>query len=131
MIAGSAEREETPMEYLLLIHSDETATAPAPGTPGFEAYMAEWLAFNQRLIDGGHWIAAANLQPTGTATTLRRPGTGPTSIVDGPYAETKEQLGGFYLVSAAHLDQALEFAAAIPVPVGAVEVRPVAFRPSG
>lgn len=119
------------MDYLLLIHSDEHTPAPIPGGPGFEAYMAEWLAFNQRLIDGGHWISAANLQPTATATTLRRSGTGPPKLADGPYAETKEQLGGFYLISTAHLDEALELAAAIPLPAGAVEVRPVSFRPIG
>lgn len=117
------------MDYMILIHSDETTPAPAPGTPDFEGYMAAWMAYNQQLIDGGHWIAAANLQPTATATTLRRSGTGEPVTVDGPYAETKEQLGGFYLISARDLDQALELAAALPLPAGALEVRPVAFRP--
>ena len=57
------------MEYMILIHSDENSATPRPGTAGFEQMMASWMAYNQRLIDGGHWIAAANLQPTGTATT--------------------------------------------------------------
>jgi hypothetical protein len=99
------------MDYMILIYSDENFDAPAPGTPEFDEMMGGWFAFNQRLIDGGHWIGGASLQPT------------------GPYVETKEQLGGFYLISADNLDQALELAAGIPIPVGSLEVRPVAFRP--
>lgn len=117
------------MDYMILIHSDETAPAPAPGTPGFDGYMAAWMAYNQRLIDGGHWITAANLQPTTTATTLHRSTAGETATVDGPFAETKEQLGGFYLISARDLDQALELAAELPLSAGVLEVRPVAYRP--
>ena len=117
------------MEYMILIHSDETFEAPAPGTPEFEAIMGEWFAYNQRLIDGGHWIAGANLMPTATATTVHRTmGNAPT-ITDGPYAESKEQFGGFYLISASDLDEAIELASSIPVPQASLEVRPVAFRP--
>ena len=117
------------MEYMILIHSDETYPTPAPGAPGFNEMMAGWLAYNQQLIDGGHWIAAANLQPTLTATTIRKtPGAAP-AVTDGPYVETKEQLGGFYLIKAADLDEALTLAEAIPLPVGSIEVRPVSFRP--
>lgn len=117
------------MDYMILIHGDETAGAPAPGSPEFEQMMAGWMEFNQKLIDGGHWIAAANLTPTATATTIRKaPGAEPV-LTDGPYAETKEQLGGFYLVSAADLDEALALAGSAPVPSGSLEVRPVAFRP--
>lgn len=117
------------MEYMILIHGDERFEAPAPGSPEFEQMMAGWMAYNQRLIDGGHWIAAANLQPTATATTVRKTfGAAPT-VTDGPFAETKEQLGGFYLVRAADLDEAIELATALPIPVGSIEVRPVAFRP--
>lgn len=117
------------MDYMILIHSDETAPRPGPGEPGFDEMMAEWFAYNQRLIDGGHWIAGASLQPTTTATTVRRTWGADASIIDGPFAETKEQLGGFYLVKARDLDEALELAKAIPIPVGSFEVRPVAFRP--
>jgi len=116
------------MEYMILIHSDETQV-PAPGTAAFEQMMGAWMAYNQRLIDGGHWVSAANLAPTTTATTVHKsPGAAPT-LTDGPFAESKEQLGGYYLITATDLDQALELAAAIPVPVGSIEVRPVAFRP--
>jgi hypothetical protein len=117
------------MDYMILIYSDENFDAPAPGTPEFDEMMGGWFAFNQRLIDGGHWIGGASLQPTGTATTMHKTfGNAPT-MTDGPYVETKEQLGGFYLISADNLDQALELAAGIPIPVGSLEVRPVAFRP--
>ena len=119
------------MEYMILIHSDETslATAPAPGSPEFEGHMAAWFAFNQRLIDGGHWIAGGSLQPTATATTVHKTvGAAPTTT-DGPYAESKEQMGGFYLIRAADLDEALAFAKDIPMPQASIEVRPVAFRP--
>lgn len=114
---------------MILLHSDENGAAPAPGEPGFDEMMAGWFAFNQRLIDGGHWIAGASLQPTPTATTVKKSASGETLLVDGPYMETKEQLGGFYLISAANLDEALDLARATPIPVGSFEVRPVAFRP--
>jgi hypothetical protein len=60
------------MEYMILIHSDESYEMPAPGTPEFDAMMGEWAAYNQRLIDGGHWVSGANLQPTVTATVVRK-----------------------------------------------------------
>ena len=114
---------------MILINSDERAEHPEPGDPGFEEMMGAWMAFNQRLIDGGHWIAGAMLQPVATATTLTKSiGASPT-ITDGPYTETKEQFGGFYLIEAADLDEALELAKAIPTSAAALEVRPVAFRP--
>jgi hypothetical protein len=117
------------MDYMILIHHDETTGMPAPGEPGFDQAMAAWMTFNQTLIDGGHWISGGSLQPTATATTVRKSFDVPNSITDGPFAETKEQLGGFYLISADDLDAALELAAAVPIPVGSVEVRPVKFRP--
>ena len=119
------------MDYMILIHSDEDLARPRyePGSPEFVEMMSEWMAFNQRLIDGGHWIAGAMLQPTATATTIAKSAGAPTTMTDGPFAETKEQLGGFYLISADDLDQALELASAIPMPIASLEVRPVGFRP--
>ena len=118
------------MEYLFLITVDEstmptreTAT-PDSGSDG----MAAWLAYNQRLIDGGHWIAGASLQPSESTTTLRLAADGVAATTDGPYTETKEQVGGFYLVSAADLDEALALAGAMPAGYAVVEVRPVMFR---
>lgn len=116
------------MEYMILIHSDETVGTPDPGTPEFGEFMGHWMAYNQMLIEGGHWVAGASLMPTPSATTVRKSVEGP-AITDGPFAETKEQFGGFYLVEAADLDEALRLATAIPIDVGSLEVRPVAFRP--
>lgn len=115
------------MEYMLLIARDET-TAPAPGTPEFDEFMGGWMQFNQLLVDGGHFVAGAGLQPTTTATTLHKAGSG-EQVIDGPFAETKEQLGGFYVIRAADLDQALNLARALPIPSGSIEVRPLSFRP--
>lgn len=119
------------MEYMILLHSDESAAPDfAPGSPEFEAMMGEWMAFNAELIEAGNFIGGASLAPTTTATTLHKSPDGNTTT-DGPYTETKEQLGGYYLVEAADLDEALAIAARVPIPYGSFEVRPVAFRPEG
>lgn len=116
------------MEYMVLIYRDET-DAPEYGSSEWEQMMAGFLAFNQRLIDGGHWIAGGGLQTTTSATTVRlAQGAAPT-ILDGPYAETKEQLGGFYLVRAETLDEVLDLATGLPIE-GAIEVRPLTYRPT-
>jgi hypothetical protein len=112
------------MQYMILIHS-EPMVGPNPGDPGFDEMMAPWMAYNQKLVDGGHMVTAGQLQGTETATTIRRAHGGTDSIVDGPFAETKEQLGGFYLVEAQDLDEALVLAVALPIPAGSLEVRPL------
>lgn len=117
------------MEYMILIHGDENAPRPGYGEPGFDEFMASWMAFNQTLIDGGHWVSGANLLPTSAATTIHREFGGGDTVHDGPFAETKEQLGGYYLISAADLDEALALAKAMPIPAGSLEIRPVALRP--
>ncbi len=115
------------MEYMILLHSDESAAPDfAPGSPEFDAMMSEWMTFNASL--GDQMIGGASLAPTSTATTLHKSPEG-NSTTDGPYAETKEQLGGYYVVSAENLDEALAIAARIPIPYGSFEVRPIAFRP--
>jgi hypothetical protein len=111
------------MNYLILIASDETAN-PRPGSPEFDTWMADWTLYNQRLVDSGHFVAGAGLMPTTTATTVRKAG-GTTEVVDGPFAETKEQLGGFYVVTATNLDEALALAEEIPLSVCSLEVRPL------
>jgi hypothetical protein len=116
------------MEYLILINADES-TMPGPGDAGFDEMMNAFFAYSQKLIDGGHWVSGASLQPSSTATTLRREAGTPPTITDGPFAETKEQLGGFYLISAENLDEALALARELPIQVGAIEVRPVAIIP--
>lgn len=116
------------MEYMIINHTEEH-DGPAPGTPEFEQFMGRWMAFNQMLIDNGHWIAGANLAPSDTATTIRK-ASGKSTILDGPYAESKEQIGGYYVIEAADLDEALRLARAMPLDDGAMEIRPVAFRPN-
>ena len=108
------------MQYTLLIYGDETAQASA--TPEqTEAVMGEWWAYDQWLTEKGLKRAGEALLPTGQATTVRG-----TSTIDGPFAETKEQLGGFYLIECDDLDQALEAAKRCPgAAYGAIEVRPV------
>ena len=118
------------MEYMILLYSDETQVPEfAPGSPEFEATMGEWMAFNQTLIDSGQFIGGASLAPTDTATVVAKSFGGSSAVTDGPYAETKEQLGGFYIVEAADLDAAIEIANRVPIPVGSFEIRPVGFRP--
>lgn len=118
------------MEYMLLITADESLPVPGPGNPGFEEMMAGWADYTRMLMEGGHWLSGASLQPSATATTVRlaADGAAPT-IVDGPYVETKEQLAGYYVVTARDLDEALDLAGRMPIPGAVVEVRPVAVRP--
>src|SRR5438270_13753230 len=112
------------MQYLLLIYRNEAKLvnmSPADR----QAVTAEYGAFTQSIIQSGHFKAGDGLQPTSTATTVRVR-EGKTLTTDGPFAETREQLGGYYLVEARDLDAALEIAARIPgAKVGSVEVRPV------
>lgn len=109
------------MKYLCLVYSDEDQLHSLPESPP----DSECLDFAESLADAGRMIAAEALEPVRTARTVRVR-QGRTTFTDGPFAETKEQLAGFYLVEADDLDAALEIAAKIPpARVGCVEVRPV------
>ncbi len=115
------------MQYLILIYDTETAN-PSPEPPD-PAVMGEILGayngYTQMLKDTGAFIAGEALQPVTTATTLRQK-DGQTVTTDGPFAETKEGLGGFYLIQAADLDSALALAEQCPgIRFGSIEVRPV------
>lgn len=111
------------MRYLCLLHVPEDAWAP--GTKGFEETVAENMAARKAIADAGVLVDCGPLQPTSTATTVRVR-DGEALLTDGPYAELKEQLGGFYLLDCADLDEALRWAQTIPAArLGAVEVRPV------
>ena len=113
------------MHYLFLLHRDEAAMA-APGTPEFAAGVAAFAAFHDELARRGIEWAGHPLQPTSTATSVRVRDGRPL-VTDGPFAETKEALGGYYLIDLPHLDAALEIAAMIPwARIGTIEVRPVA-----
>jgi hypothetical protein len=111
------------MQYLLLIYTPETTERPSDDVAAAE--MAAYNAFTQEIIDRGLFKGGEALQPTTTATTVRVR-DGETVTTDGPFAETKEALGGYYLVDAADLDEAIEVAAKIPGAArGSIEVRPV------
>lgn len=115
------------MRYALLICDAETASpSPEPPDPAvIGQVMAEYNAYTEMLRDRGAYLGGEALQPVTTATTVRvRDGRSITT--DGPFMEAKEALGGFYLVEARDLDEALEFAAACPgAKVGSMEVRPI------
>ena len=113
------------MKYLCLIYSDETIWPKLPKAE-IEQMMGEYMAFSEGIQKSGHYLGAHRLQPTQTATTVRIR-NGQISTTDGPFAETKEQLGGYYLVEARDLNDAIQIAAKIPgARVGSIEVRPIA-----
>lgn len=114
------------MKYMCLLYSTPaTEPEPVPGTPEFDAMMAPWNAVSETFVRDGVMGGGEALMPPQTATCVRLRG-GKVETMDGPFAETKEQLGGFYLLDCADLDAALRYAAMIPTAkVGTVEVRPV------
>jgi hypothetical protein len=112
------------MKYLCLIYDDEKKFATMSKEEG-EAFMGEYFAFTEGIKQSGHYLGGNALQPVSTATTVRNR-TGKLSTTDGPFAETKEQLGGYYLIEARDLNDALQVAAKIPsARTGSVEVRPI------
>ena len=112
------------MKYLCLIYDDESTMAGMSKEEG-EAFMGEYFAFTEGIRKSGHYLAGEALKPVQTATTVRVR-NGKLSTTDGPFAETKEQLGGFYMIEARDLNEALQIASRIPsARTGSVEVRPV------
>ena len=112
------------MKYLLSLWGDESRFADA--TPEqMQEGMNAWDAYTVEAREAGAFLGGEGLQPTSTATTVQIPDSGEPIVTDGPFAETKEQLGGFYLLDCKDLDEALEWARKIPMPGGKVEVRPV------
>ena len=112
------------MQYMLLIYSDE-AKEPKPGSPEMESHMGGYFRFTEEVRSAGKMVAGDALQPVGTATSVRvRDGAAQTT--DGPFAETKEQLGGYYLLDCENLDEAIAYAQKIPsAAFGTIEIRPV------
>lgn len=112
------------MRYLCLIYDEERKWAEMPAAES-DAMMGEYFAFTQGIRDSGHYVAGEALQPVSTATTIRIR-NGRISTTDGPFAETKEQLGGFYLIEARDLNEAIQVASKIPsARIGSIEIRPV------
>jgi hypothetical protein len=112
------------MQYLLLIYDNE-AEMLANRTGSGEVMMKEYRDFTDSILESGNMKAGDALQPTSTATCVRIR-NGKTLTTDGPFAETKEQLGGYYLIEAKDLDEATKIAARVPsAKSGTIEVRPV------
>jgi hypothetical protein len=112
------------MLHALLIYGDPSL-APAADSPEGQAEFQQWMEYTQQLTDAGVHRGGEALQEVQTATTVRVR-DGERLLADGPFAETKEMLGGFYLIDVTDLDAALDWAAKIPsVTYGSVEVRPV------
>tara|TARA_R110002050_G_scaffold75845_1_gene162318 strand:- start:97 stop:453 length:357 start_codon:yes stop_codon:yes gene_type:complete len=116
------------MKYICLIYADETQI-PVPDSPAFSQMMSAYEAFNDEVRAAGVLVAGEPLEDTPTASTVSVRG-GERIVTDGPFAETKEQLGGFYILDCRDLDEALDYAAKIPTAtVGRVEVRPLMVLP--
>jgi len=111
------------VRYLCLIHLDEKHLAGLPQAE-LDGLNARHLALNEELLGSGHFIEAEALTPSSSATTLRVR-NGRTTVTDGPYAETKEMVAGFYLIEARDLNEAIQVASRLPsAPLGSVEIRP-------
>ena len=112
------------MQYLLLIYSAES-TYEAMSEAERGGMFGEYMAFNQSTTASGNYKGGNRLHPVSKATTVRVR-DGKTTVTDGPFAETKEQLGGYYLIEAADLDEATALAARVPgARLGSIEVRPI------
>jgi hypothetical protein len=112
------------MRYLCLIYDDEKKLSGMPKQEA-DALMTEYFAFTDGIKKSGHYLAGDALQPVQTATTVRVR-KGKVSTTDGPYAETREQLGGYYLINAKDLNDAIQVATKIPsARIGSIEVRPI------
>ena len=112
------------MKYLCLIYEDEKAWEKMPKEKA-DAIFGEYFSFTEGIKQSGHLLGGEALQPTQAATTLRVR-NGKVSTTDGPFVETKEQLGGYYLINAKDLNDAIQVAAKIPgARYGAIEVRPI------
>lgn len=112
------------MKYLCLIY-DEEKMLQSMTTTETDRLMQEYVAFTEAIRKSGNLLDGNELQPVRNATTVRVRG-GKVSTTDGPFAETKEQLGGYYLIEAADLNEAIQIAARIPsAKLGVIEVRPI------
>jgi hypothetical protein len=121
---GHSSTRSGTMRYLCLIYGDERAAATMTREQG-QAIMGEYFAFTEAIKKSGHYVGGNALKPVSTASTVRLR-DGKLSTTDGPFAETKEQLGGYYLIEARDLNDAIQVASKIPAAkTGSVEVRPI------
>jgi hypothetical protein len=116
--------KECDMNYLLMIYNNEAETA-AMNEDSRQKMIAEYTEFTKSIVQSGHFKAGDRLRPVSTASTVRVR-NGKAAIADGPFAETREQLGGYYLIDAKSLDEATAIAGRIPgAKYGSIEVRPI------
>ncbi|MGE5813814.1 MAG: YciI family protein [Acidobacteriota bacterium] len=116
------------MKYMLLIQDSEREWA-ALGEAEVRQVMAEYRQFTEQIKTTGHFVGGAQLEPTTSATSVRVR-NGKQLVTDGPYAETHEQLGGYYVIEARDLDEAIGIAARVPsARFGTIEIRPVVESP--
>jgi hypothetical protein len=116
--------EDFPMQYLLTLYAEEAGFQRMTKEQQQQG-MAAYMAYTQALKQAGAYVGSNRLQPIATATTVRTV-DGKTQVLDGPYADSKEQLGGYFLIEAADLDAALSWAARCPgAQHGTIEVRPI------
>jgi hypothetical protein len=112
------------MRYMLALVGEESDWQDS-SPEEMQELMSAWNAFDKEVREAGAFVAGEALQQSATATTVRISADGERVVSDGPFAETKEQLGGFYLLECADLDEALAWARKVPLEDGAIEVRPV------
>jgi hypothetical protein len=118
-------QQETSVQYMFMLYYDESQS-PEPGSAAQAELFQAYGAFTAEVKQSGVWQAGDPLQASSTATVVRAPNRGSTVTTDGPFAESKEQLGGYYILDCKDLDEAVELAAKIPTAWhGSVEVRPV------
>jgi hypothetical protein len=121
---AAAKPGEKAMQYMLLIYGNESAMQSV-SEADMGQMMAAYGAYSEAMVKAGVMVGGNRLRPASAATTVRSPG-GKRQVLDGPYAETKEQLGGYYIIEAPDLDAALSWAERCPgASYGAVEVRPI------
>jgi len=120
---AAAEYEELVMQYALLIYEDEAVYGPDKSGTAMQEIVGKHMAFSQEL--GARRLGGSGLKSTTAATTVRA-ANGAKTVHDGPFAEAREQLGGFYLIDAPDLDAAIDIARRVPLHGdGAIEIRPV------
>jgi len=124
-----AGRREANMRYLCLLVGEPGMDEPVPGSPEFMQMLSDYQSATQAMAAAGVLVDSGPLQPPSAATTLRVR-DGEALLTDGPFAELKEQIGGYYVLDCADLDEALRWAATIPAAsFGCIEVRPLMVMP--
>lgn len=112
------------MQYMLMIYESAHDTAARTDPERQAGYWSSWMAYAEALTKSGLVVGGNALQPPGTGTTVRLR-NGERQVQDGPFADAKEQLGGYWIIEAPDLDVALDWASKAPIAVGGVEVRPI------